>query len=299
MKFPHLLLRAMVPVILVAPLGLHAQVFSHDFTQDPSGAPPSPFYTLASSSGTSVTVVNGTGLELNQTGTGKVNEEFAQFITPTPITLATVGDYITFTAGFNGSAFSGNNGALLAGLYNTMGTVATGNLVNNATGGATADDQGYFGMLGLNTGAGNANKFYSRTGGASDANELGYYSSMTSGSYAQVGSSFTAPGNANLANSTAYTLTYTVTKGASGNTITAEILQGATVEDNWSVTDASSTYNSFDELMIGFYSKSTALSGNITSVAITDSIAVVPEPATCVLAGVGMLILALWRRARR
>jgi len=293
----------MVTVILAAPLGLdaQAQIFTHDFTADPSGAPPSPFWNISSSVNNTFNVVNGTGLALTEASSGKVNEEFGQFTSPA-IQLTTPGDYITFTAVFNSGNIAGNTGGLVAGLYNTMGTPGSANLASSTLNTATSDDQGYFGIMGYNTSAGTSTKFYTRTvtAPASTDSELGYYSQMTAGTYSQItGASFPASGNANLANNTAYTLTYTVTKGASANTINAEILQGATVLDNWTSTDASSTYNSFDELVIGFYGKNAAINGNIESVAITDSIQAVPEPSTCVLAGVGLLSLAVWRRARR
>jgi hypothetical protein len=291
----------MVTVILAAPLGLQAQVqiFTHNFTTDSSGAAPSPFYNISSSVNNTFAVVNGTGLELDQTSSGKVNEEYAQF-TSSAITLNSTGDYITFTAVFNSANISGNTGGLVAGLYNTEGNPGTANLASSTLNTATSGHQGYFGLMGYNTSAGTSTKFYTRTvtAPATTDSELGYYTQMTSGTYNQL-SSFANTGNANLANSTAYTLKYTVTKGASANTINAEILSGSTVLDNWTTTDSSSTYSSFDELVIGFYGKNNAINGNIESVSITDSITVIPEPSTCVLAGVGMLSLAVWRRARR
>jgi PEP-CTERM motif len=302
MKFSHLFLRAIATVVLAAPLGMQAQVFTHDFTADSSGAPPTPFYNINNNSGVATwNVVNGQGLALTVGASGKLNEEFAQFAPSTPITLASTGDYITFTAVFNSSGFVGNTGGLLAGLYNTMGTPGTANLSSATVNTATSDDKGYFGLMGFNTSAGTSTKFYTRTPTAptTTASELGYYSQMTAGTYAQL-SSFAATGNANLANSTDYTLTYTVTKGATANTINAQILQGATVLDNWTTTDAGSTYSSFDELVIGFYDKNAAsFSGTVKSVAITDYIQDIPEPSACVLAGVGMIGLALRRRVRR
>jgi hypothetical protein len=274
-------------------------VFSDNFTADTSLATP-PWYNMNNTPNASATLdpTAGQGLALNvSTGTGKVNEEFAQF-SATPITLATAGDYITLTVNFNSPDVLANTGGLLAGLLNTRGTVASANETTTATGGATADDTGYFGIMGYNTSAGTSTKFFSRQGGVSDANELGYYSSMTAASFTQL-SSFAASGNANLANSTAYTLIYTVTKGASGDTINAVIDQGATTLDNWTSTDSTGLYNSFDELDFGFYGKNALINGNITQVQVSDLVQSVPEPSTLAFSGVAILGFAASRLLKR
>jgi len=291
---------SLIVLALVAPLaGMASPVFSDDFTTDTSLASP-PWYNMNNTVNAAFALnpVAGQGLALTvSSGTGKVNEEFGQF-SATPITLATVGDYLTLTVNFNSPNVAANTGGLVAGLYNSQGTLATGTVSGIGTGGATADDTGYFGLMGFNTSAGTSTKFYSRQGGVAAANELGYYSSMTSGTYTQIGS-FAASGNGTIANSAAYTLTYTVAKGASGNTITAVITQGATTVDSWVTTDATGLYNSFDELDFGSYGKNALVNFNITQVQVTDLIQSVPEPATFTLAGLGMLGLVLARRMRR
>jgi hypothetical protein len=285
----------LIALTFAAPLAVMAQttILTDNFTTDSSlGAE---WFNMSNTVNAAVALnpTTGQGLALTvSSGTGKVNEEFAQF-SASPITLTAVGDYITLIVNFNSPNVTGNTGGLLAGLYYTQGTVATGNLLGTGTGGATADDQGYFGIMGFNTSAGTSTKFYTRQGGVSDANELGYYSSMTAGSYAQL-STFAASGNGNIANGLAYTLTYTVTKGASSDTITAVITQGASPVDSWTTTDASGLYNSFDELDFGGYGKAGFPSINITGIEV-----IVPEPSTITLGGLCMLGLLFVRRMRR
>lgn len=271
-------------------------IFSDNFTTDSSLG--SEWFNMSNTVNAAVALnpTAGQGLALTvSSGTGKVNEEFAQF-TVSPITL-TAGDSISLVVNFNAaSGMQTDTGGLLAGLYNTQGTVATGNELTTATGGATADDKGYFGIMGYNTTAGTSTKFYSRQGGATDANELGYYSSQTAGSFTQLGS-FAASGNANLLNNTAYTLTYTImNNGVSGNTITAVISQGATQLDSWTTTDASGLYNSFDELDFGAYGKATQVDMNITGISVLT--ASVPEPSSFAFAAFGLLggLIAAFRR---
>ncbi len=296
MKFSSL-----IALVLAVPLGAMAQtiLFSDDFTTDTSLASP-PWYNMNNTANAAVALnpVAGQGLALSvSSGTGKVNEEFAQF-SSFPFTLFDYGDYFTLTVDFNSSNVAGNTGGLLAGLFNTQGTVASGTLTGTATGGATADDTGYFGIMGFNTSAGTSTKFFSRQGGATDANELGYYSSMTVGSYSQVGSSFAVSGNGTIANNTAYTLTYTVARGISGNTITAIITQGASTVDSWTVTDASLLYNNFDELDFGMYGKNGPVNFNITDVSILTNVGPIPEPSFSALACLGILGLVFVRRMK-
>lgn len=250
---------------------------------------------MNNSSTASAALNPGVGLGLTvSSGSGRNNEEFAQFAS-SPVALG-AGEGLTLVVNFSGTGLAVDTGGLLVGLFNTQGTVATTDLSSTATGGATADDIGYFGIMGYNTAAGTSTKFYTRQGGATDANELGYYSRMTSGSYTQL-SSFAATGNADLADSTAYTLTYTImNNGASGDSITAAITDSANnTLDSWATTDASGTYNSFDELDFGAYGKAGPVDLNITSVSVLQA---VPEPSTFAFAALGLLGLVVRFRRR-
>ncbi len=244
----------------------------------------------------------GQGLALGVTaGTGKIVQEFAQF-SASPLTLVNVGDYVSLTVTFNSSTMTANNGYLLTGLYNTMGTVATANLANTVVGGPNADDTGYAGLLDFNTYANGSTKWYEKNGGATANNEMAYYSAMAAGTYTQVLPGSYSPSTAGvLLGGVNYTMTYTITKAAGGNTISTVIKNTDTsaVMDNWSLTDSSGLYNSFDELDFGFYGKNGTLPNpgvNILDITVMTNI---PEPATFALAGLGLLGLLIVRRARR
>lgn len=284
------------------PLAVLAQttVFTDNFTTDSSlGAG---WFNMNNTSAASA-VLNpsaGQGLALNVTaGTGKVNEEFNAF-TGTPITLANVGDYIKLSVTFNTANLVGNNGMLLAGLFNSQGTYATANEGNSVTG-ATGDDTGYFGFLGFSTYSNGSVKTFQRNGVVGGVNELGYYSSM-GGMYTQQLNTWPATGTYNMVNGTTYILNQTILKTAGGNQITYVITDNSgnpLAGDNWVNTDTASAYNTFDELNFGWYGKNgTALNGNILDVTVSDSINA-PEPSTFALAGLGMLGLLIARRVRR
>jgi VCBS repeat-containing protein len=286
-----------VPTVVMAGL---TTVFSDNFSTD--GSLQAGWYNMNNSPSQLTGVFTpGTGLVFNQSasGSGKINEEFNVF-TGSPVSLINVGDYITLTVVFNSPILSANNGSLLAGLFSANGTPASGNLQGNVTTGNTADDKGYFGFVGFNSTSGNSTKFFNRNGGTigSVANELGYYSSMSAGTYTQNLTVFANSAMANLANNQNYTLHFTVTKTATGNTIT-ESIDGTS--DNFTVGDPATANNTFDELNFGFYTKSPAMSGNAGTIvsAQVDFFTNVPEPSTFALAGLGMLGLALMRRIRR
>lgn len=287
-------------------------IFSDNFTADSTLAQP-PWYNLNNTSAASYALnpTAGEGLALTvSAGTGKLNEMFAQF-SSTPVTLSS-GQYITLTVNFNSPSIgiATDTGGLLVGLYNDNGVPATGNEQGSsggstATGGATAPFKGYFGIMGYNAASGGTStKFYSRQGGASVANELAYYSSQTSGSYTQVGSSIANSGNAPLGSGENYTLTYTITdEGASGNQLNAVISQGATTLDTWMFTDTSGSggaglYDTFNELDFGSYGKLGPVNINILSESVVTT-APIPEPSTVALAGIGLGLTLLARFRRR
>lgn len=270
-------------------------VFSDDFASDSSLATP-PWYNLNNTSAASYALNPDQDLALSvSAGTGKVNEMFAEF---TPVSLIT-GESLSLTVNFNSpSGMATDTGGLLVGLYNN-GTVNSTNEQGSAngsvgTGGETAASQGYFGIMGYNTSAGTSTKFYSRQGGATDANELGYYSSMTAGSFTQLNSS-AATNNANLQLNINYTLTFTITDEGAGNKISAIISAGSTQLDSWTTTDPSGLYDTFNQLDFGNYGKAGPVDLDILSESVVTE---TPEPSVMVLGmtGLGMLVGSRLRR---
>ncbi|HTR40678.1 MAG TPA: PEP-CTERM sorting domain-containing protein [Pseudomonadales bacterium] len=297
-------------VALASSCGLiaHAQttVFSDNFTTDSSLSQP-PWYNLNNTSAASYALnpTAGQGLALTVTSgsTGKLNEMFAEF-SSTPITLTGSGQYIQLVVNFNSpSGMSADTGGLLVGLFNNTTLNSTNEQGSGGgsttVGGETSGSTGYFGIMGYNTTAGTSTKFYARNGSATDVNELGYYSSQSgAGAITQLGSA-AASGNANLANGVNYTLTYTITdEGAAGDQVNAIISNGTTILDNWTQTDASGLYNTFNELDFGNYGKAGAVNINILNESVITSATAVPEPSTVALAGMGLGLLS-WIRFRR
>lgn len=271
-------------------------VFSDNFAADSSLATP-PWYNLNNTSAASYALNPDQDLALSvSSGTGKVNEMFAEF---TPVSLIT-GESVSLTVNFNSSSgMATDAGGLLVGLYNN-GTINSTNEQGSSngsvgTGGETAASQGYFGIMGYNTTASTSTKFYSRQGGATDANELGYYSEMTALSFTQLNSS-AATNNANLQLNVNYTLSFTITdEGPGDNKISAMISAGSTLLDSWTTMDPSGLYDTFNQLDFGDYGKSGPVDVNILSESVVTE---TPEPSVMVLgmAGLGMLVVNRLRR---
>jgi hypothetical protein len=254
--------------LLCLPLASQAQIFSYDFTADPTGPEPTNFFCINNANTNHINaIVNGQGLELGVAVASKVVEEFTQF-SPTPVSLVNEGDTVSLSVVFNSDGIADNTGGLVVGLHSTAGTPGTKDLSSSTLGTATSDDNGYFGIMGFNTSAGTSTKFYTRTGSTNYDGELAYYSAMTTASYTQI-KSFSATNNANLNNGADYVLTFSVTKGATNNILNATIQDtNSVIVDSWTVKDNSSTYNSFDEIVFGFYGKNNPLTGFIKSVSV-------------------------------
>jgi len=254
---------------------------------------------------------NGTGLTLTTAAASKLDDLVGSF---TPVTLAQAGDYVSFVVNFNSpnivqttSPGTADGGSLLFSLDSSGGTAlgSTSPLNPTATTGSTAGYVGYLGMIAFNQTPKTSTKFYAKTGAGQ--NDLSYPSDATPDT--QTSTSQPASANAILANSTAYTLTYTVkalNAGASEDNITAIIAQGSTVLDSFSFAATNgATYitpaSTFDTFDIGLYtgSETAGYNINVSGISVVDSIQSVPEPSAFALVGMGIAALAGFRRSRK
>lgn len=300
---------SLIILALTAPLSVLAQttVFTDNFATD--GSDPSSSYLNGQSGGT-MTWASGTGMTLNAPTTGHLSDIIGSF---SSVTLANTGDYLSFVVNFN-SPNLGQGGTSLAGLVmmgldNSQGVSPTSagsteSINSSATGGPTAGYLGYAGDIQMQASAKTSTKFFAKTSGTPNLNNLTYNSNVAPKS----GNFTMAPvANGALANNDLYTLTYTIAAlntGASSVSVTAQIFDNttSTMIDNTTGTASSVPTSTLDTFDIGLYSGSepTGYTLNLTSASVVANIQAVPEPSALALTGIGLFGLAMrYRRVRR
>lgn len=245
--------------------------------------------------------------------------------TRTPVTLATIGDYVDLTYTFTDTAnllAEGAASAILTGLYNSGGSTpvaanASGNTVtlNTSPGsvhatGNTANWQGYVFKL---AGGGGSSQMYTRPrqngAGTTSANQDLLGNSFGAGAFnnpvgTQIGPNF--PVTAALTTGAQYTMDYRLTLSGTGFiTISDYLYAGAGTAGIQlaGLADASNTFvtNSLDGLAIGIFNSGNSLDPHmdINQITVTDLIQPAPEPATWALLGLGSVAWGWCRRPAR
>jgi hypothetical protein len=334
----HILLVAVVstlvaPLVSVGQTTVFNDTFNNGSTLD-SATPSAPTanstdYDIASTKGdiTASTINPGDlTLKLNS-ATSSGYWQIEALFTSTPVTLATVGDYIDLTYTFTDTGGTilaqGASSYIFTGLYNSGGSAPT--YAVNANGGLTATAgsanatgnaanwQGYVSRI-SNAGTSVIDTRPVQNGvGTSSANQDLVGNNLGGGSYnnptgVQLGSETAA---AVLTSGSQYTVSYVLAFTAAGTiTITNSLYSGVGTGGSliFSETNTASGANllttSFEGLAIGARhsggSPSTNPTMDITDINVTSFIQPVPEPSTFALAGLGVFGFALkYRRSRR
>ncbi len=246
------------------------------------------------------------------------NEVESQFTT-SPITLATVGDYlelnVTFVDTENILSGASPKGEVAAGLFNSEGGLGNapiggglnGTLTSADTGAASGGAQNWVGYNGAIAYDGGHGKFISRPmqTGTGNNNQEVLIGSAASSSYGYDNSGGTTYGQITsvmgaLTAADTYTLSYQITLNAGDVLAISENLYNGTGTGGTAVTGAanSTTVSSpltttFDSLAFGWLQQaSVASTMDVSQVQVVDDIQPVPEPSAFALAGLGLVFLA-------
>lgn len=334
----HIFLAAVVST-LVAPLISIGQntvfndTFNNGSTLD-SATPSAPTanstdYDIASTKGDiTASSINPGDLTLKlNSGTTSGYWQIEALFAGTPVTLATVGDYIDLTYTFTdtGGTILANSSSsyIFTGLYNSGGSAPTyavnanGGLTTtagsaNATGNA-ANWQGYASRISSNSTSIMYTRPVQNGAGTTSANQDLVGNNLGGGSYnnptgAAIGSSETA--SVTLTSGSQYTVSYELALTAAGTiTITNSLYSGVgtggtlVFSQTNSASGATLLTTSFDGLAIGARQSGTSTNPtmDISDIKVVDSISPVPETSTLALAGLGALgfVLNYRRRLRR
>lgn len=301
-------------------------------TSTPGGTPTasSTSYDIASSKTGQATLNSGAGtleIQLSSATTSGFWEAQAVF-SSSPVTLATIGDYINMTYTFNntGNLLGTTNSAIYSGLYDDAGTTPlAGSLASSGLSTATSSSfatgnaqlwSGYAGRLLGTVGGTGTQQIYSRPvengAGTTSANQDLIGNNFGGGAYnnptgSTGGSPTSTPSTiAALTASGQYTISYQLTLSAANTlSISENLFSGATATGTalggFTNSFTSVTDLNFDGLAIGARNAGSSLNPEmtLTDINISDLIQTVPEPATFALAGIGFGALVLTRFRRR
>lgn len=304
--------------------GRAVTVFSDDFSSSTLNVAPSTptanstTYEIASTKATTSTIAPG-HLAIGMASTSSGFVEAQALFAATPVTLATVGDYIEFTLTFtNTTQISGGTSSFLyMGLYNSGGTaplpgVLTNSALTTASGSPYATGgvqlwQGYVAKPAYNTANGNIVTRPMQNGpGTTSANQDLVANNVGGGAYnnpagVNLGTTLSS---LTLAAGGQYTMQLRLTlSGVNSLDITNLVYDGnGNVVFNQGKTASGANFltNSFDGLAFGWRFNGAAAPSalDVNSILVTTN--VVPEPSTALLAlgGLGMAVYTVSRRRR-
>lgn len=320
-----LVLAASLPLVASAQTTVFNDTFGSGSTAQ-SASPASPTanstaYEYFQQGGTPATPTLAAGdMHLAGRTTSSSISEVEALFTTTPVTLATVGDWIDLTVVFTDTQNifpAGSASTLNIGLYNSGGVSPHQGVRLDSTSAETGGAQGWIGYVGRIHGT-SASSIYTRpaqtaNGTTSQVQDLLFNGASGSSAYNNPTGATVGSGTAFSAGMTAgsvYTLQFQIALSDVGTlTISNALYSGGAVDaGNLLIgniaTTAAANYltNSFDGLAMGwrFNSTSAANSIDVSSISVVDSVQAVPEPGTLALLGMGAVFaVGGFRRSRK
>jgi PEP-CTERM motif len=267
-------------------------------------------------------VLSSGDLQLRGRTTSSSISEVQALFTTTPVTLATIGDYIDLTIVFLDTTNifpSGSASTLNIGLYNSGGSKPTQGVRLDASGsgaGGAVGWQGYVGRIGGTGGA--TSQLITRTPqgpGLTNPNQSqdvlfsGASGSSTYNNPSGTGFGASTQLAAGLTGGSTYTLDFRILLSAANTlTISNALYSGSSVDsanllfsDIGTASGTTFLTNAFDAFALGWrYNSASGPSAvDVSSITVSDLIAPIPEPTTFALAGMGIIGLMAARRFRR
>jgi PEP-CTERM motif len=320
-----------IALALTAPLAALAQttVFNDTFNNGSTVQTGSPITPTANSTtydwfqqgGTPATPTIAPGdLHLaGRTTTSSISEAQALFTT-SPVTLATIGDYIDLKIVFvdTQNIFpAGSASTLNVGLFNSGVSAPVQGVRLDASGSGTGGAVGWNGYVARIGGTGGSSPIYTRApqgAGITNPNQSqdalfnGASGSSTYNNPTGTTISTTTPlFSAGLTAASTYTLDYQIMLSAANTlTISNAIYSGGSVagiplySEIGIASGATYLTNSFDGLAFGwrYNSTSAANSVDVSSITVNDLLQPAPEPSTIALSGLGVLSLGAVRHLK-
>ena len=212
-----------------------------------------------------------------------------------PITLANTGDELKVTWTFNATGINANNTSQTFN-FAVVDTPTANVLTADSTSPASGVYNGYSMFSNMGRTLGNGNPFQLKKWGGASTDFLGHQ-----GNWTALGNGATS-GNTGYANGTSYTYVFDAVRNASGGLDITSSMTGGSLNGTGtatvSFTDTTPAAYTFDTFAVR-PSASSSTAAVLNTTFFEAELITVPEPATFVLAGLGLLGLVGLRRIRR